>query len=1114
MRIVEVPYGTPRTIQLTITSWDGDRTAVVPGVECVIGRDWHGGHGLIRVGTALLGVRAAEAADDLALQELLNRNLSRLSWLIGVEGSETDGQRLRCQVHEFAVSHSWPGALDLGIDERVLTDVVGRFVPAGTARDDVANWLTDECLVPHPGTPGLQRAFLSLGGTQWREDTPAFRLHGRRVAIDVQVGPQRQMRISRVVTERLGRHERQESRIELLEGALRFADVTAATAIRKDAGEYLSAIGLQAGSFVRLWDDYNELETKLVAARHAQFGRWRYHSCIQLANGGWRFDLDLPDPEALSRAEAVLEIANDAALQAVPEDCAAQAAVDPAPRARHPQPLRAFSGTLHSFDGRRREITLQPLQAEEGKPPAAGYLELSATGDKRRLERRSHALFLLKSGKNQMPQLGLIIEGRATPTATRRTHVPWTPAATRVLGGPPTEQQTRAMDIALNTPDIALIQGPPGTGKTRLLAALQVRLAQIAEEHQTQQGHILLTSFQHDAVEHAAEATTINSLPAVKIGRKRNAAAHRDAVEVWRARRLEALRLRLAAAGGRPMRSVVRQLRVLQQAYARVPGRDGTAVALLRRVLEEARKWLPVDLQLRIETHAAFLERRSRRGAVASSSRSDLTRAVRALRCTTAGYADDGAESARRVLDEASGAGFLSDGEVDILAGAAASAEAPTGSMATLRDGLLDRLASDRAGATTVSDLQTEQLLAETLETLERRATETAEGPADALDELIEAFETDPKAVRHAIMKHTAVLAATCQQAGSRLMNGVLEELHGRAPEEGFESVIVDEAARANPLDLFIPLALARRRVILVGDHRQLPHILDREVEREISQSTDEAMRAALRTSLFETLFLDRLPKQEGCDHVARVVTLDTQFRMHPILGEFVSRAFYEPLGDPRLKPGKPAGDFAHALAPFAGKQACWYDIPARTSSEQERPGISKSRPCEAQHVAGLLERLLAQPEASRLSFGVITFYKAQEREIWKALAERGCAERLDDGTYQLLARWREAMPSLTEHVRIGTVDAFQGAEFDVVLVSMTRSNAHAAGTVAGARRRYGHLTLPNRLCVSLSRQKRLLVVVGDVAMLSHPSAETAIPGLVAFLRLCNSEHGIVYRGD
>ena len=42
-----------------------------------------------------------------------------------------------------------------------------------------------------------------------------------------------------------------------------------------------------------------------------------------------------------------------------------------------------------------------------------------------------------------------------------------------------------------------------------------------------------------------------------------------------------------------------------------------------------------------------------------------------------------------------------------------------------------------------------------------------------------------------------------------------------------------------------------------------------------------------------------------------------------------------------------------------------------------------------------------------------------------------------------------------------------------------------------------------------MSRQRRLLVVVGDKAMIEHPLAAKAVPGLVGFLQLCK-EHGLV----
>ncbi len=51
-------------------------------------------------------------------------------------------------------------------------------------------------------------------------------------------------------------------------------------------------------------------------------------------------------------------------------------------------------------------------------------------------------------------------------------------------------------------------------------------------------------------------------------------------------------------------------------------------------------------------------------------------------------------------------------------------------------------------------------------------------------------------------------------------------------PRSSFPTVIVDEAARANPLDLLIPVTQASERVILVGDHRQLPQVIDEQTPR------------------------------------------------------------------------------------------------------------------------------------------------------------------------------------------------------------------------------------------------------------------------------------------
>ena len=56
------------------------------------------------------------------------------------------------------------------------------------------------------------------------------------------------------------------------------------------------------------------------------------------------------------------------------------------------------------------------------------------------------------------------------------------------------------------------------------------------------------------------------------------------------------------------------------------------------------------------------------------------------------------------------------------------------------------------------------------------------------------------------------------------------------------------------------------------------------------------------------------------------------------------------------------------------------------------------------------------------------------------------------------------------------------------------------------ARKLFGFLTMYNRLNVSMSRQKKMLVVVGDSSLLATDLADKYIPGLVDFYLLCSAE--------
>jgi len=246
----------------------------------------------------------------------------------------------------------------------------------------------------------------------------------------------------------------------------------------------------------------------------------------------------------------------------------------------------------------------------------------------------------------------------------------------------------------------------------------------------------------------------------------------------------------------------------------------------------------------------------------------------------------------------------------------------------------------------------------------------------------------------------------------------------------------------------------------------------------------------------------------EATDGIRRTVTLDQQFRMHPKLAEFVSGTFYAPYGE-RFGSHPSTQQWVHDLPGYEGKIAAWIDLPFERQAESK--GMSKRRPVEATWIAGEVLRLMeARPD---FSVGVISFYSAQTTELMRALRRHGIAEELDNGAYRIAERWRDTQDSsghITERLRVGTVDAFQGKEFDVVLLSVTRSNIIAPDNEAARRKKYGHLMLENRLCVAMSRQKRLLVSVGDAAMFSQPEARQNVPGLSKFFELCKGGDGVV----
>lgn len=83
-----------------------------------------------------------------------------------------------------------------------------------------------------------------------------------------------------------------------------------------------------------------------------------------------------------------------------------------------------------------------------------------------------------------------------------------------------TENQKKAIEIALNTHDIAIIQGPPGTGKTTVINAICERLFEEYPKDKNIKGQILLCAQGHDATNNVRECIKVGGLPTFKFGAK------------------------------------------------------------------------------------------------------------------------------------------------------------------------------------------------------------------------------------------------------------------------------------------------------------------------------------------------------------------------------------------------------------------------------------------------------------------------------------------------------------------------------------------------------------------------------------------------------------------
>jgi hypothetical protein len=320
-------------------------------------------------------------------------------------------------------------------------------------------------------------------------------------------------------------------------------------------------------------------------------------------------------------------------------------------------------------------------------------------------------------------------------------------------------------------------------------------------------------------------------------------------------------------------------------------------------------------------------------------------------------------------------------------------------------------------------------------------------------DEWVNTLRSGHRNFDEFLAKTRTVVAGTCVGLGQTRV---------RLEATSFDWVIVDEAARCTSSELAVPLQLGRR-VLLVGDHLQLPPTLTHELERALAAELPELPKAERRRSDFERIFTS---------HYGRTVgqVLTEQYRMPDRISRLVSRCFYEPRGVELTRSPERKGDerFLEELPPVLRQEVLWLDtsgMPGAIEIQQRRQRETWNR-AEVDVILRTLQQISVDAAfVSRFAkdedpaIGVICMYKLQKHRLEQAFAERPFPD-----TFRRM-------------VKIDTVDAYQGKQNRIVIVSLVRNNSEFIP---------GHVSRAHRCNVAFSRAQERLIIVGAREMWGH----------------------------
>ncbi|XP_030335783.1 protein ZGRF1 isoform X2 [Strigops habroptila] len=267
------------------------------------------------------------------------------------------------------------------------------------------------------------------------------------------------------------------------------------------------------------------------------------------------------------------------------------------------------------------------------------------------------------------------------------------------------------------------------------------------------------------------------------------------------------------------------------------------------------------------------------------------------------------------------------------------------------------------------------------------------------------------------ILQQVKVVGVTCAACPFPCLNSLR-----------FPVVILDECSQMTEPASLLPIARFQcEKLVLVGDPKQLPPTI---------QGSESVHEKGLEQTLFDRL----------CLMGHKAIVLRTQYRCHPAISAIANDLFY----DGNLIDGISEEDRSPLLDWLP--TLCFYNVNGVEQTERDNSFYNMP---EAYFTVKLTQALIASGiEGSAV--GVITLYKSQMCKIQNLL----CGVQTE--------------VSKIKAVQVSTVDAFQGAEKEIIVLSCVRT------------RQIGFIDSEKRMNVALTRARRHLLIVGNLPCLSR----------------------------